>query len=150
MKKNNAHSTFSYIISLYTNPYKTYKRDASAIEFPNAAEGIDDIYEVVDHVIRVRMDPVASGILESAREEMRKESEKIRLKEEKAQKRTELLESMKMRTFWYYCEVCGKKEYMTAEEAFNAGWDYPPGTGYWGLLGSRTCGGCLLKDTLFW
>ena len=133
-----------------TEGLEVYKRDASAIEFPNAAEGIDAIYEVVDDETRLRMDPETPEILDPAREELRKESEKIRVEEEKKQKRTELLESMKKRKFWHYCEVCGKKEYMTAKEAFNAGWDYPPDMGYFGLLGPRTCGDCLLKDTLFW
>lgn len=133
-----------------TGGLQRYKRDASAIEFPNAAEGIDAIYEVVDDEIRLRMDAATPEILDPAREELRKESEKIRMEEEKAQKRTELLESMKKRKFWHYCEVCGKKEYMTAKEAFDAGWDYPPDMGYFGLLGPRTCGDCLLKDTLFW
>lgn len=133
-----------------TEGLQTYKRDASAIEFPNAAEGIDAIYEVVDDEIRLRMDPATPEILDPAREELRKESEKILVEEEKKQKRTKLLESMKKRKFWHYCEVCGKKEYLTAKEAFNAGWDYPPDMGYFGLLGPRTCGDCLLKDTLFW
>lgn len=133
-----------------TEGLQTYKRDASAIEFPNAAEGIDAIYEVVDDEIRLRMDPATPEILDPAREELRKESEKIRVEEEKRQKRTKLLESMKKCKFWHYCEVCGKKEYITAKEAFNAGWDYPPDMGYFGLLGPRTCGDCLLKDTLFW
>ena len=26
----------------------------------------------------------------------------------------------------HICEVCGKKEIMTPEEAFLDGWDYPP------------------------
>ena len=57
---------------------------------------------------------------------------------------------MKTRKFWHYCEVCGKKAFLTAEEAYNDGWDYPPNIGHFGLLGPRTCGDCLLKDTLFW
>lgn len=35
------------------------------------------------------------------------------------------------------------------QEAFEAGWDYPPKIGTFGLLGPRTCGNCLLTDTLF-
>ena len=57
---------------------------------------------------------------------------------------------MKERKFWHYCEVCGKKEFVTAKEAFNDGWDYPPNIGQFGMLGPRTCGVCQIKDTLFW
>ena len=57
---------------------------------------------------------------------------------------------MNTRPFWHYCEVCGKKEFITAKEAFNSGWDYPPQMGDFGLLGPRMCGGCLLEDTLYW
>lgn len=60
------------------------------------------------------------------------------------------LESTKTRPFWHYCEVCGKKEFITDEEAFNSGWDYPPKMVFFGVLGPRTCGDCLMKDTLFW
>ncbi len=61
-----------------------------------------------------------------------------------------LLDSMKTRPFWHYCEVCGKKEYLTAQEAFNQGWDYPPNIGEFGLLSPRTCGSCQIQDTLWW
>jgi len=57
---------------------------------------------------------------------------------------------MNERPFWHYCEVCGKKEFLTAQQAFESGWDYPPHIGHFGLLGPRTCGGCQLIDTLFW
>ena len=33
----------------------------------------------------------------------------------------------------HICEVCGKTEIMTPEEAFNDGWDYPPRMGPFGL-----------------
>ena len=46
--------------------------------------------------------------------------------------------------------LCGKKEFLTAKEAFDSGWDYPPQIGHFGLLGPRTCGNCQMKDTLFW
>lgn len=29
----------------------------------------------------------------------------------------------------HICEVCGKTEILTPEEAFNDGWDYPPRMG---------------------
>ncbi len=130
--------------------FQGYKDMAVDIEFPNAAEGIDAIYEVADGEIRLRMDLPTPEILEPAREELREEAKKIRKEEEAGKKRRELLESMKERKFWHYCEVCGKKKFMTAKEAFDDGWDYPPHMGHFGMLGPRTCGNCLLKDTLFW
>ena len=56
---------------------------------------------------------------------------------------------MKVRPFWHYCEVCGRKEFITAKDAFDSGWDYPPQMGYFGLLSPRTCGNCTIKDTLY-
>lgn len=127
-----------------------YKDVAKEIEFPNVEEGIDAIYEVVDGEVRLRIDPPRPEILESAREELAKEGEKIFLEDEAKQQRVALLESMKERKFWHHCEGCGTKKFITAKEAFNDGWDYPPNVGYFGLLGPRTCGECLLEDTLFW
>lgn len=127
-----------------------YKNNAAEIEFPNPAEGIDKIYEVVDGEIRERTDAPNPDIIGAAHEELAAEAEELARKEERKQKRAELLESMKHRPFWHYCEVCGKKELLTAAEAFKAGWDYPPDMGCFGLLGPRTCGGCSIKETLFW
>lgn len=59
-------------------------------------------------------------------------------------------EDMKNKPFWHYCEVCGKKELLTAEEAFEDGWDYPPDMGEFGVLSPRTCGDCAITDTLYW
>lgn len=39
---------------------------------------------------------------------------------------------------------------MTAQQAYEEGWDYPPHMGEFGLLGPRKCGDCKLTDTLFW
>lgn len=36
------------------------------------------------------------------------------------------------------------------QQAFDAGWDYPPDICNFRLLGPRKCGDCQLKDTLFW
>lgn len=123
---------------------------ANDIEFPNPAERIDRIYEVLDGELRLRMDSPKPEILDKAREELAEEAERICREDEGKSKRKELLESMNTRAFWHYCEVCGRKEFITAQEAFDSGWDYPPKMGHFGLLGPRTCGGCLLKDTLFW
>lgn len=48
---------------------------------------------------------------------------------------------------WYECEVCGKMEYLTEEEAYNKGWDYPPFMGEWGVVSPRTCGDCPVTET---
>ena len=130
--------------------FQTYKSITDEMEFPNVAEGIDRIYEVVDGNAVLRMDLPRPEILEVARGELVEEAERICDEDEERKKRKELIESMKVRPFWHYCEVCGKKEYITAQQAFEDRWDYPPDMGHFGLLGPRTCGNCLLKDTLFW
>jgi len=38
---------------------------------------------------------------------------------------------------------------MTPEQAFNEGWDYPPKMGAFGIISPRTCGDCLVVDTLW-
>lgn len=50
----------------------------------------------------------------------------------------------------HVCEVCGKKEILTPEEAFEQGWDYPPNMGMFGVLSPRTCGDCVITDTIWW
>lgn len=130
--------------------FQAYKSSTDEMEFPNVAEGMDKIYEVVDGEVNLRMDLPRPEILEMAREELMKEAERMRDEDVARKKRMELLESMKVRPFWHYCEVCGKKEFITAETAYNAGWNYPPNMGYFGLLGPRKCGDCSLEDTLFW
>lgn len=130
--------------------FESCKRDAEGIEFPNVAEGMDRIYEVVDGEIRQRHDPPTPEILETARKELAEEAERIRAEDEEKAKRKALRESMNTRKFWHYCEVCGKKAYVTAEEAHNDGWDYPPKMGWFGMLGPRKCGECSIADTLFW
>lgn len=119
-------------------------------EFPNPTEGFDAIYEVVDGEIHLRMDPLISGLLEQARKELAEETDRLKKEGEEIRRRKELLDSMKTRPFWHYCEVCGKKEYVTAQEAFDNGWDYPPNIGQFGLLSPRTCGDCRMQDTLWW
>lgn len=130
--------------------FQSYKENAKQIEFPNPAEGIDAIYEVTDGEVVLRVELPRTEIVEIAREELKQEAERIRNEDEAKKKRKELIESMNERPFWHYCEVCGKKEFITAQDAFDSGWDYPPNMGHFGLLGPRTCGSCLLEDTLFW
>ena len=127
------------------------KMRAAELEFPNPIEGFDSIYEVSDECIKLRMDPpLDEQFLTDARKQIADEKEQIEKEDDKKRKRKELLESMKIRPFWHYCEVCGKKEFLTAEEAFESGWDYPPKQGFFGMLGLRTCGNCQMKDTLWW
>lgn len=121
--------------------WEMYKKAMEQIEFPNPAEGINEIYEVVDGEIKLRMNPPKSNtLLEQAREELKQEAERIRKEDEEKRKRKELIESMNTRPFWHFCEVCGKKEFITAQEAFDNGWTYPPTIGDFGLLSQRTCG----------
>lgn len=130
---------------------QSFKEQAERdMEFPNPAEGFDAIYEVDDGEIKLRMDEAKPEIVDQARKELLEEADRISKEDEEKRKRQELLNSMKTRPFWHYCEVCGKKEYITAQQAYDTGWDYPPNMGRFGLLGPRTCGGCLLKDTLYW
>lgn len=50
----------------------------------------------------------------------------------------------------HICEVCGKEEILSPEEAYNRGWDYPPKMGAFGVISPRTCGNCNITDTLWW
>lgn len=50
----------------------------------------------------------------------------------------------------HICEVCGTTEVLTSEAAFQAGWDYPPRMGAFGIVSPRTCGSCLIDGTLWW
>lgn len=61
------------------HPFSQLKSNAQQIEFPNPSEGFDNIYEVVDNVIKLRMDEPNPEIVENARAELLKESEKIKL-----------------------------------------------------------------------
>jgi hypothetical protein len=51
-----------------------------------------------------------------------------------------------------WCEVCGKEQLTSAEEAFNEGWDFagPGGTYPAGVVAPRTCGGCTIDKTVWW
>lgn len=50
----------------------------------------------------------------------------------------------------HICEVCGKTEDLTSSAGFDAGWDYPPAMGAFGVVSPRTCGGCTIENTLWW
>lgn len=47
----------------------------------------------------------------------------------------------------YICEVCGKEEWLTPDEAFEKGWDYPPFIGEFGVVSPRTCPDCPTEET---
>lgn len=53
-------------------------------------------------------------------------------------------------TFPHTCEVCGKTENLTSQEAFNKGWDYPPRMGAWKIVSPRTCENCGIDSTVWW
>ena len=46
----------------------------------------------------------------------------------------------------HICEVCGKTEILTPEEAFNDGWDYPPRMGGFGIVGATNMWGLSNKS----
>lgn len=52
--------------------------------------------------------------------------------------------------YLHVCEVCGLTEKLTPSQAFEAGWDYPPNVGVWGILSPRTCGDCTIDSTVWW
>ncbi len=50
----------------------------------------------------------------------------------------------------HICEVCGLTKTLTPAEAYQEGWDYPPGIGQFGIISPRTCGECGIDKTLYW
>lgn len=133
----------------FTDDLDYFKSMAENIEFPNPSEGFDAIYEVTDSGCQKRMDEPRLEIVDVARKELQEEAESFHEVIERKEQEKQLLESMNTRPFWHYCEVCGKKEYITAEQAFNNGWDYPPHIGVFGVLSQRTCGDCPITSTLW-
>lgn len=99
------------------------KRDIEEqLEFPNPAEGFDHIYKIVGSECTLVMKESDPTIVDTAHKELAEEEAYIKEKELEKQERKKLLDSMKTRKFWHYCEVCGKKEFITAKEAHNLGW----------------------------
>jgi hypothetical protein len=39
---------------------------------------------------------------------------------------------------------------LTGEAGFQAGWDFPPRFGAFGVVSQRTCGNCLINTTAWW
>lgn len=125
------------------------KAQKNEIEFPNPVEGFNKIYQVIDGDIRLRMDTPNYESVKNAYKDLEEEAQKLKKDKEKREQRLALIESMNTRPFWHYCEVCGTKVFCTAQEAFDAGWNYPPQIGHFKLLGPRNCGKCSIMDTLF-
>lgn len=49
----------------------------------------------------------------------------------------------------HLCEVCGRDEILTPAEAYEAGWDYPPRMGQFGVVSPRTCPICPMTATVW-
>lgn len=49
----------------------------------------------------------------------------------------------------HVCEVCGTEAVLTPDEAYAAGWDYPPKMGTFGVVSPRTRGDCPLTATVW-
>ena len=49
----------------------------------------------------------------------------------------------------HICEVCGRTEILTPQEAFDQGWDYPPMMGSYEIVSPRTCPSCCMMDTVW-
>jgi hypothetical protein len=60
---------------------------------------------------------------------------------------TDTVTAMQVR---HICEVCGTEEILTPETAYQAGWDYPPTIGAFGIIGPRTCATCSINQTAWW
>lgn len=50
----------------------------------------------------------------------------------------------------HICEVCDTEEVLTPEAAYEAGWDYPPRMGLFGVISPRTCPCCSVNQTAWW
>jgi len=135
------------------DPKREYDRIKSQIteifEFPNPAEGFSRIYAVSGDNAAERMEDPDWTIVERAKAELRKEAEERAESRAAAERHERLIQETKHIRFWHYCEVCGKKELLTADEAFEQGWDYPPGIYCFRLLSPRKCGNCSIAETLW-
>lgn len=50
----------------------------------------------------------------------------------------------------HWCEVCGVEVYLKPSDAFDAGWDFPPVMGRFGVINPRTCPNCRITETAWW
>jgi predicted kinase len=121
------------------------KSEMRQIEIPNIAEGFAHVYVVNDSGIQDWSDrPVERKFVD--KDATLNLLEKDLSLEENA-KETSVFQEKR---FLHICEVCGRTEKLTAEEAHNQGWDYPPMIGEFGVLSPRTCGDCAITETAYW
>ncbi len=120
-----------------------------SFEFPNPAEGFSRIYEVTDDGIKERHDEPDWEHVKKAEEKLKQDRRERAERLEAERQHEELVRKTEHIRFWHYCETCGKKELLTADEAFERGWDYPPKIGKFRLLSPRTCGECTIENTLW-
>jgi hypothetical protein len=52
--------------------------------------------------------------------------------------------------FPHRCESCGREEMLSTQDAFDAGWDFPPKMGTWTVISPRTCPDCPMTSTVWW
>ena len=52
--------------------------------------------------------------------------------------------------FVHWCESCGHEELLDSRAAYEAGWDFPPNMGAWGVISPRTCPNCTINTTAWW
>lgn len=118
-------------------------------EFPNPAEGFDRIYEVSDTGIKERHDEPDWDLVKKAKEKLKQDRRERAERLEAERRHEELVRKTEHVRFWHCCEVCGKKELLTTDEAFEQGWDYPPRMGKFRILSPKTCGECTIENTLW-
>jgi hypothetical protein len=49
--------------------------------------------------------------------------------------------------FMHWCESCGREGLLNSHAAYEAGWDFPPNMGAWGVISPRTCPNYSIKKT---
>lgn len=127
-------------------------KERELIEFPNRAEGFAHIFELRDGQPVEHVGLPDPDVVVRARAELAQEEQEQKAASERRRDRRELLQKLNEGTirFLHICECCGKTEFLTPEEAFQAGWDYPPTIGTFGVIGPRTCGNCTMDNTLWW
>ena len=63
---------------------------------------------------------------------------------------TESTEERPTEPFLHWCASCGYEELLTSDAANEAGWDFPPRMGTWGVVSPRTCPKCPMRQTAWW
>lgn len=59
-------------------------------------------------------------------------------------------EEFRNKRLLHICEVCGRKELLTPEEGFRAGWDAAPYMYPFKVISPRTCAKCSIVSTVWW